>query len=297
MEKTQLKYSLLLVLTALIWGTAFVAQSQATGDVGPFTFNAARMLVGCAALLPCIRLLDRLRARSGAGEAAKTGSKATLLLGGACCGAVLFAASGFQQAGISYTSVGKAGFITALYIVLVPLAGLLLGRKTGAALWAGVALAVAGMYLLCMNGEAGVNKGDVLCLLCALFFTAHILVIDHFSPRVDGVRMSCIQFFVGGVLSLIAMLLFEKPDWPHVLAAWLPILYAGILSSGVAYTLQIVAQKNVNPTLASLIMSLESVFSALSGWLILGQTLTAREFAGCALMFAAIILAQLPRRE
>ena len=297
MEKTQLKYSLLLVLTALIWGTAFVAQSQATGDVGPFTFNAARMLVGCAALLPCIRLLDRLRARSGAGEAAKTGSKATLLLGGACCGAVLFAASGFQQAGIGYTSVGKAGFITALYIVLVPLAGLLLGRKTGAALWAGVALAVAGMYLLCMNGEAGVNKGDVLCLLCALFFTAHILVIDHFSPRVDGVRMSCIQFFVGGVLSLIAMLLFEKPDWPHVLAAWLPILYAGILSSGVAYTLQIVAQKNVNPTLASLIMSLESVFSALSGWLILGQTLTAREFAGCALMFAAIILAQLPRRE
>ncbi|MBQ8954558.1 MAG: DMT family transporter [Clostridia bacterium] len=293
MDKKQLKYGLLLVLTALIWGTAFVAQSQATDDVGPFTFNAARMLVGCAALLPCIRLLDGLKAKGGEAVAA-SGSKKTLLLGGACCGAVLFVASAFQQAGIGYTSVGKAGFITALYIVLVPLAGLLLGRKTGAALWAGVGLAVAGMYLLCMSGEAGVNRGDVLCFFCALFFTGHILVIDHFSPMVDGVRMSCLQFFVAGALSLVAMLIFEKPDWPRVLAAWFPILYAGVLSSAVGYTLQIVAQKNVNPTLASLIMSLESVFSALSGWLILGERLTGRELAGCALMFAAIVLAQLP---
>ena len=291
----QLKYSLLLFLTAFIWGTAFVAQSQAMDMVGPLTFNAARLIVGGVVLLPCIRLLDALRARSG--EAADPGSRRDLLVGGVCCGVVLFAASAFQQTGIQYTTVGKAGFITALYIVLVPLAGVIFGRRIGAALWAGVALAVAGMYFLCMTGETGVNRGDVLCFVCALFFTAHILVIDHFSPRVDGVRLSCAQFFVGGVISLVGMFLFEKPDWPHVLAAWFPILYAGVLSSGVAYTLQIVAQKNVNPTLASLIMSLESVFSALSGWIILGQGLSGRELMGCAMMFAAIILAQMPGKS
>ncbi|MBO4883745.1 MAG: DMT family transporter [Clostridia bacterium] len=294
MDRKQLRYSLLLALTALIWGTAFVAQSQATDTVGPFTFNAARLLVGGVVLLPCIRLLDGLRAR--AGESAAPGSRKALLTGGACCGFVLFAASAFQQAGIGYTTVGKAGFITALYIVLVPLTGVLIGKKVGAALWAGVALAAVGMYLLCMTGETGVNKGDALCFVCALFFTAHILVIDHFSPYVDGVRLSAVQFFVGGGLSFLAMLLFEKPDWASVLAAWFPILYAGVLSSAVGYTLQIIAQKNVNPTLASLIMSLESVFSALSGWLLIGQTLTPVELAGCALMFVAIILAQLPKK-
>ena len=286
MDRKQLKYSLLLGLTALIWGTAFVAQSQATDTVGPFTFNAARLLVGGVVLLPCIRLLDGLRARGG--EAANSG---------VCCGAVLFTASAFQQAGIAYTSVGKAGFITALYIVLVPLTGVLIGRRIGAALWAGVVLAVMGMYFLCMTGETGVNRGDVLCLACALFFTMHILVIDRFSPKVDGVRLSAIQFFVAGALSFIAMLIFEKPDWSSVLAAWFPICYAGVLSSAVGYTLQIIGQKNVNPTLASLIMSLESVFSALSGWIILGQTLTALEIMGCVLMFAAIILAQLPNKN
>ena len=292
MNAKQLKYSLLLLLTAMIWGSAFVAQSQAMDSVGPLTFNAARMLVGGVALLPVIRLLDAPRRRGG--EAASPGSRRDLLIGGICCGAVLFVASAFQQTGIQYTSVGKAGFITALYIVMVPLAGVLFGRKIGAALWAGVALAVVGMYLLCMTGEAGVNRGDALCLACALFFTAHILVIDRFSPRVDGVRLSCIQFFMAGALSLIGMIAFEKPSWQGVLAAWLPILYAGVLSSSVGYTLQIIAQKNVNPTLASLLMSLESVFSALSGWVILGQGLSGRELAGCALMFAAIILAQLP---
>jgi len=194
MDRRQLRFSLLLVLTALIWGTAFVAQSQATDDVGPFTFNAARLLVGGVVLLPCIRLLDRLRARNGEPPAAARGP---LLLGGVCCGTVLFIASGFQQAGLAYTTVGKAGFITALYIVLVPLLGALVGRRAGPMLWVGVALAVAGMYLLCMTGEAGVNRGDLLCFACALFFTAHILVIDRFSPMVDGVRMSCLQFFVG----------------------------------------------------------------------------------------------------
>ena len=291
----QLKYSLLLLLTATIWGTAFVAQSQAMDSVGPLTFNVARLFVGGVVLLPVIRLMDGLRRKSG--EAPAPGSRRDRIVGGLCCGAVLFAASAFQQTGIMYTTVGKAGFITALYIVLVPLAGVLFGRKIGAALWAGVALAVAGMYFLCMTGETGVNRGDVLCFFCALFFTGHILVIDHFSPRVDGVRLSCIQFFVAGAISLVGMLLFEKPDMAGVLAAWLPILYAGVLSSGVAYTLQIIAQKNVNPTLASLLMSLESVFSALSGWVILGQGLSGRELMGCALMFAAIILAQIPKKR
>ena len=295
MDRKQLKYSLLLGLTALIWGTAFVAQSQATDTVGPFTFNAARLLVGGVVLLPVIRLMDTLRKRGG--ERAAPGSKRDLLMGGLCCGVVLFTASAFQQAGIAYTSVGKAGFITALYIVLVPLTGVLIGRRIGAALWAGVVLAVMGMYFLCMTGETGVNRGDVLCLACALFFTMHILVIDRFSPKVDGVRLSAIQFFVAGALSFIAMLIFEKPDWSSVLAAWFPICYAGVLSSAVGYTLQIIGQKNVNPTLASLIMSLESVFSALSGWIILGQTLTALEIMGCVLMFAAIILAQLPNKN
>ena len=291
----QIKYSLLLFLTAFIRGTAFVAQSQAMDSVGPLAFNMARMLVGGVVLMPVIRLLDGLRRRSG--EAASPGSKRDLMIGGLCCGVVLFTASAFQQTGIQYTTVGKAGFITALYIVLVPLAGALFGRKIGAALWAGVALAVAGMYLLCIKGDAGINRGDALCFACALFFTAHILVIDRFSPRVDGVRLACIQFFVAGVLSFIGMLLFEKPDWQGLLAAWFPVLYAGVLSSGVAYTLQIIAQKNVNPTLASLIMSLESVFSALSGWAILGQSLSGRELAGCTMMFAAIILAQLPGKS
>ena len=291
----QLKYSLLLLLTATIWGTAFVAQSQAMDSVGPLAFNAARMFVGGVALLPVIRLMDALRHKGG--EPAAPGSKRDLAIGGLCCGVVLFTASAFQQTGIMYTTVGKAGFITALYIVLVPLAGVLFGRKIGLSLWAGGALAVAGMYFLCMTGEAGVNRGDVLCFFCALFFTGHILVIDHFSPRVDGVRLSCLQFFVAGAISLVAMFIFEKPDMAGMLAAWLPILYAGVLSSGVGYTLQIIAQKNVNPTLASLIMSLESVFSALSGWAILGQRLSGRELMGCALMFAAIILAQLPGKR
>ena len=217
-----------------------------------------------------------------------------LWLGGVCCGAALFLASTLQQVGILYTTAGKAGFITALYIVLVPILGLFFRHKTGAALWISVALAVVGMYFLCMTESLSLGRGEALCMLCAVFFAVHITIVDHFSPHVDGVRMSCIQFFVCGGLSAVLMFLFEKPDIHKIVAAWLPILYTGVLSSGVAYTLQIVAQKNVNPTVASLLMSLESVFSALAGWVILGQGLSGRELFGCALMFAAIILAQLP---
>lgn len=292
MKAEKLKNSLLLVLVALIWGVAFVAQSEGAKDVGPYTFNAVRMIIGGLVLLPCIKIMDAVKEKEPDAPREKGGR--TLWLGGLCCGAALFLASTLQQVGILYTTAGKAGFITALYIVLVPVLGLLFGRKTGAAVWISVALAVVGMYFLCMTGSLSLGRGEALCMLCALFFAVHIMVIDHFSPDVDGVRMSCIQFFVCGGLSVVLMFLFEKPDIHKIVSAWLPILYTGVLSSGVAYTLQIVAQKNVNPTVASLLMSLESVFSALAGWAILGQGLSGRELFGCALLFAAIILAQLP---
>lgn len=292
MTAKQMKNSLLLLLVALIWGVAFVAQSEGARDVGPYTFNGLRMLIGGIVLLPSIRLLDAVKARSG--EKKTQMNKNKLAVGGICCGVMLFLASTLQQVGILYTTAGKAGFITALYIIIVPLSGLLMGRKSGAALWVSVALAVVGMYFLCMTGSLSLGKGEALCMLSAVFFAMHIMLVDRFSPYVDGVRMSCLQFFVCGALSSVLMLLFEKPDIRVIASAWLPLLYTGVLSSGVGYTLQIIAQKDVNPTVASLLMSLESVFSALAGWVILGQSLSGRELAGCLMMFAAIILAQLP---
>lgn len=292
MTAKQMKNSLLLLLVALIWGVAFVAQSEGARDVGPYTFNGLRMLIGGIVLLPSIRLLDAVKARSG--EKKTQMNKNKLAVGGICCGVMLFLASTLQQVGILYTTAGKAGFITALYIIIVPLSGLLMGRKSGAALWVSVALAVVGMYFLCMTGSLSLGKGEALCMLSAVFFAMHIMLVDRFSPYVDGVRMSCLQFFVCGALSSVLMLLFEKPDIRVIASAWLPLLYTGVLSSGVGYTLQIIAQKDVNPTVASLLMSLESVFSALAGWVILGQSLSGRELAGCLMIFAAIILAQLP---
>ena len=202
-------------------------------------------------------------------------------------------ASSFQQIGIGYTTVGKAGFITALYIIIVPILGIFLKKKVPLAVWLSVFIAAVGMYLLCITEKFTIGMGDLLMLACAFCFSAHILVIDHFSPHVDGVRMSCIQFFTCSLLSAVAMFLFEKPNLPDILSAWLPILYAGVLSSGVGYTLQIIAQKNTNPTVASLLMSLESVFAVLAGWVLLGQKLSLRELLGCVLVFAAILLAQL----
>ena len=206
----------------------------------------------------------------------------------------LFLASNLQQFGIKYTTVGKAGFITALYIILVPVLGLFMRKRVQGKVWVSVVLAVAGLYLLCITDGFSLGVGDLLVLLCALMFSVHILVIDYFSPRTDGVKMSCIQFFVCGILSGIAMLIFEKPSLDAILQAWMPILYAGVLSCGVAYTLQIVGQKDMDPTVAALILSLESVVSVLAGWVLLGESMSLRELSGCGLMFAAIILAQLP---
>ena len=300
MKTGQMRNTLLLFLTAFIWGVAFVAQSVGGEQVGCFTFNGVRSLIGAVVLLPVIAFLDGQKKRE-LGEKEfqeQKGDFKTLLLGGVCCGVMLCIASNFQQYGISFTTVGKAGFITALYIIIVPVLGLFMKKKVGAKIWIGVALATAGLYLLCMTSESfSVSKGDLLVLVCAGFFSLHILIIDHFSPKCDGVRLSCIQFFVCGVISMAAAFLFETPNLTTILSGWLPILYAGVMSCGVAYTLQIIGQKNMDPTVASLILSLESVFSVLAGWGLLNQKLSARELFGCVLMFAAILLAQLPEKR
>lgn len=333
MKKQQipLKNSLILLLTATIWGIAFVAQSEGGDAVGAFTFNATRSLIGSLVLIPVIFLLNKINPKdhsqidsgvdsnfsakkkagtdSGAGERFpdqnKTDSSSgnifsrnrTLILGGISCGICLCLASNFQQLGIQYTSVGKAGFITACYIVIVPILGLFMKKKCSPFIWAAVAMALVGLYLLCITDGFSIGKGDILVLICAFLFSLHILVIDYFSPKVDGVKMSCIQFFVCGVLTAIPALIFEHPQLSAFQGAWGAILYAGVMSCGVAYTLQIVGQKNMNPTVASLILSLESCISVLAGWIILGQHLSTREIIGCVVMFAAIVLAQLPQKE
>ena len=286
----------MLLLAAFIWGSAFVAQSVGMDYVGPLTFNCVRSIIGGVVLIPCIFLLERLKSPEERARAAAESDRKTLLAGGVSCGIVLCAATSMQQFGMQYTSVGKAGFITALYIVIVPVLGLLFGKRCGLKIWLGVCIALVGFYLLCMTGGFALERGDLYLLCCSLLFSFHILVIDHFSPLVDGVKMSCIQFLVSGVLSGAAMLLFETPSIAGIVAGAGPILYAGVLSSGVAYTLQIIGQKNYNPTVATLLLSLESVFSVLTGWLVLHQKLSSREIAGCVLIFAAVILAQLPEK-
>lgn len=294
-----MKNSLVLLLTAFIWGVAFVAQSVGGDAVGCFTFNGVRSLIGAAVLLPVIAFLDKQKKKE-LGEdqfLAQKGDKKTLILGGISCGLMLCIASNFQQFGISFTTVGKAGFITAMYILIVPILGLFMKKKVGMKVWLGVILATVGLYMLCMTSESfSLSKGDLLVLVCAGFFSLHILIIDYFSPKVDGVRLSCIQFFVCGLISTVIAFIFENPNVGAILSGWLPILYAGVMSCGVAYTLQIIGQKNMDPTVASLILSLESVFSVLAGWVLLNQKLSIRELFGCVLMFLAIILAQLPER-
>lgn len=288
MDRKTMGSNLLLGLTAFIWGVAFVAQSVGMEYVNPFTFNACRFLIGGMVLIPCILLFSKKNGRK------EPKGQKTAVVGGICCGSILFAASSFQQFGVASTTVGKAGFITALYIVIVPLLGIFLRKRIPWSVWVSVVLATIGMYLLCMTEGLKVGKGDIYVFVCAICFSFHILVIDYFSPKTDGVMMSCIQFFTAGIISAVMMLMFENPKLSAVFSAWAPILYAGIMSCGVAYTLQVVAQKNTDPVLASLILSLESAFSLLAGWVILGQKLSPKELGGCALVFCAIILAQIP---
>lgn len=283
--------NIMLLITAMIWGSAFVAQSKGMEYIGPFTFNVMRNFIGGIVLLPVIALFSR--GKKYEPEEKKALDKNTLV-GGICCGLVLFLASSFQQYGLVHTTAGKAGFITALYIVIVPLLGIFMGKRIPKIIWGCVALAIAGFWLLCIKEGFTVGLGDLMVLICALFYSMHIVTIDHFTPKVDGVKMSCIQFFTAGVVSIIPMLLWEVFQISAVMDAIWTILYAGVLSSGVAYTFQIIAQRHTEPTVATLLMSLESVFAALSGWLILNESLLPRELLGCVLVFIAVILAQIP---
>ena len=295
-----------LLLTAFIWGVAFVAQSVGMDYIGPFTFNCVRSIIGGIVLIPLILYMQKAGGKKNTGENGEKDSlklqetkrlyRKNTVLGGVCCGFFLAVASSFQQFGIMHTSVGKAGFITALYIVIVPLLGIFMKKKVTPIVWISSVIAIVGFYMLSISGQVSINKGDILVLICAILFSLHILVIDYFSPRGEAVTISCIQFLTSGVICGICMFLFERPQIADILAAYVPILYAGVMSCGVAYTLQIVAQKNMEPTVASLILSLESVFSALAGWLILGQGLSAKELIGCGLVFAAVLLAQMPQK-
>ena len=288
MKIKEIKSSLLLFLAAVIWGVAFVAQSVGLDYVGPMTLNGSRFLLGGAVLLPLIYFRQK-RQGEEAGKEKKQWK--TTLLGGLGCGLALCIASSLQQYGIQYTTVGKAGFITALYIVIVPVLGIFFGKKAGPLVWAGVILAIIGFYLLCITESSGINKGDILVFLCAVCFSFHIMIVDYFAPKIDAVKLSCIQFFVSGILCTTAAFILEKPSWEQIMAGAVPILYAGVLSCGVAYTLQIIGQARVKPTVASMILSLESVISVLAGWLILKESLSGRQLLGCILVFAAVILA------
>ncbi len=293
--------NLLLLLTAMIWGCAFVAQDVAGDVLQPMSFNGSRMLLAALTLVPVCWLGDRRAVRAGQGMAWKQMDRAqrrTLVIGGVCCGVMLALGSVFQQLGLSLgTGAGKAGFITALYIVLVPLAGLFFGKKLGRLVWVAVAMSVVGLYLLCMQGSFTIDPGDGMLILCAACFCGHILVVDHFSRRTECVKMSCIQFFTTTVICLAGAFLFEQPTWEAVRTCAIPIIYAGVFSGGVGYTLQILAQRDAEPAIASLLMSLESVFAVLAGWMILGDALSLRELAGCALMMGGIVLAQLPEKN
>lgn len=291
-------YSLMLTLTAMIWGGGFVAQSEGGAAMGSWTFNGVRNLIAAAVLMLLMPVFRRFKLSSPPDSPEK---KKQLIKGGAICGAALFVASSLQQVGINLgDSAGKAGFLTACYIVMVPICGTFLGKKCGWNVWISALITLGGLFLLCVNGSFVLTLSDILLLLCAFAFTVQILAIDHFS-MMDSVWMSCIQFLTVGVLSLPFILFGEIVPGPAAWAAsfaadgaMVSLLYAALLSSCVAYTLQMVCQPKLNPAVASLIMSLESVFAVLAGWLVLGQTLTPREFAGCGLIFAAVILAQLP---
>lgn len=287
---------LMLTLCSFIWGTAFIAQSAGVQYMGPLTFNCGRSFLATLFLFPCFLLFDKFSGRPlslwGTDDPAL---RRQLVVGGIVCGAALTISTLLQQIGIAYTTVGKSGFITTLYIVIVPLLGrFFLGRRVNLLQWLGVMVAAAGMYFICINEAFSVNKGDMFTLACSLFFAIHILCVERFINGIDGVRLSFIQFLTSTILNCILMFAFESPSIEQFELTLLPIFYAGVMSSGVAYTLQILGQKYVNVVLASILLSLESVFAVLSGWLILGQVLSMREFFGCALVFAAIILAQLP---
>lgn len=299
--------SVILLLAALAWGSAFVAQSLGSDSVRPFTFNGARSLLGALILVPVFLTFDRVSPNPN------KNNKKSLLIGGALCGVLLFMACNLQQFSISYVdtagktqeelqniekaNIGKVAFLTALYIVLVPAFGIFMKKKVGAQVWLGVAVALIGMYFLCIKPGFTVSTGDIYAFLCAFAFAMQIIVVDEVVNKVDPIRLSCVQFLVCGVLSSVCALIFDKPALSDLLNAWAPILYMGVVSSGIAYTLQILGQARCKPVVASLVMSMESVFSAIFGFLILNQAMSTKEFIGCGLMLVAVVLAQIPAKK
>ena len=292
----RLKGNIMLLMTAMIWGGGFVAQSAGMDYIGPFTFCAARYVLAMLALIPVIFLFSvQARKNPQAGLWEKFASDRPTLWGGLYCGLTLGVADALQQVGICYTTAGKAGFITALYIIMVPLMERVLGKRIPKVLAFCVLLAIVGFYFLCVNEELSVGYGDFLTLCCAVFFSLHILVIDHFmKKKADGIKLSWVQFAVSFGFASMLTAAFETITWEMLWAARYPLLFAGIISSGIAYTLQILGQKYTDPTIATLLMSLESVFAVLAGWAVLGEVMSGREIFGCGLVFVAVLLAQLP---
>ena len=290
----RLKGTLILMLTAIVWGISFVSQSVSMELIEPNTFCGIRTLIGALSLVPVILVMDNSKKKKGTQT---NYNKKTLIYGGIICGIILCISATIQTYGLKYTTAGKAGFITAMYMVLVPIYGLFLGRKIRPATLFSVLIAVVGMYFLCIKEGFRLEFGDLLVLVCAFTFAFHIMAVDYFSPRVDGVKLSFLQFAVCGTINIILMFLFEEPVMADILKCTVPILYAGVMSCGVAYTLQIIGQKYAEPAVASIVMSLESVFAALAGWLLIGQAMTLREIFGCVLMFAAITIVQLPEKK
>lgn len=305
MNKKTLIGNFMLITTSIIWGTAFVAQRVGMDHIEPFTFGASRYILAALTLLPVIYFLDSRKKKKNLANGIddtltaeeKKEERLAYLKGGATCGCVLFIASSLQQIGLVDTSAGKAGFITALYIVLVPIFGIFLKKKVRALTWLGVALATVGLYLLCINEGFKFEFGDLIIFIGSFFWTGHILCCDHFTEKSDPVKLSVVQFFVTFFLSAIAMFLFESPNWTGIIECMMPIIYCGVFSAGIGYTLQMVAQKDTDPTIASLILSLEAVFGALGGYFLLNELLTTKELLGCIIMFTAIIIAQIPSKE
>lgn len=293
----RLQGTLILALAALVWGISFVSQSASMEHIEPNTFNGIRTLLGCVSLLPVIFVINMSKKKNGTYTPMTKSDKKNLIVGGIACGIFLCIASTIQTYGLKYTTSGKSGFITALYMIFVPVVSVFLGKKIRPVVGISILIALVGMYFLCIKqGNMEINKGDILTLICSFVFTFHILTIDRFSAKVDGVYLSCMQFLVGGTLNTIAMFIFENPQIDLILKCTVPILYSGLMSCGVAYTFQIIGQKYAEPTVASLVMSLESVFAALAGWVLLKEGMDGREIMGCILMFTAITLVQLPEK-
>ncbi len=298
MKKGKTVGTMMLLSAAAIWGMSFVAQTVGMGYVGPFTFNGFRSFLAAAALTGYCLFMDGVRKKRGEPALPSPAHKKRFWKSGLLCGLALTVASNLQQYGLSMTTVGKASFITVLYMMIVPFASLLLGKKLPKRIWGSVALALAGLYLLCVTESLSLGKGDFFVLLGAFAYAAHILMVDHFAPEFDGAKLSCVQFWVCGALSTGCALLTETVTVGGLLGAALPLCYAGFLSGGLGFTLQIYGQRRTDPSVASLLMSFESVFALLGGILILHQVPTLREAAGCALMFAAILLIQIaPKKD